>query len=82
MARLLGGLQVRVSSQTANAQAGAEQVPEGLVSDGSVTDLPAGDRTLDFIYAIEVFRYLDTADNGASRDLPALKPGGTYFGTM
>lgn len=61
----------------------AERVPEGLISDGSVTDLPAGDRTLDFIYAIEVFRYLDTADNmrGHREIFRALKPGGVYFGT-
>ena len=45
--------------------------------------MPAGDRTLDFIYAIEVFRYLDTADNmrGHREIFRALKPGGVYFGT-
>lgn len=61
----------------------AERVPAELVSDGSVTDLPVGDRSQDFIYAIEVFRYLDAADNtlGHREIFRALKPGGTYFGT-
>ena len=60
-----------------------EHVPEELVSEGSVTDLPMHDRSQDFIYAIEVFRYLDTADNalGHREILRALKPGGIFFGT-
>ena len=85
MARLLeAGLQVRgIEPSGEMRKLARERVPEGLVSDGSVTDLPAGDRTLDFIYAIEVFRYLDTADNmrGHREISGALKPGGTYFGT-
>ncbi len=60
-----------------------ERVPDDLVSDGSVTDLPVGDRSQDFIYAIEVFRYLDAADNarGHREIFRALKPGGVFFGT-
>ena len=85
MARLLeAGLQVRgIEPSGEMRKLAQERVPEGLVSDGSVTDLPAGDRTLDFIYAIEVFRYLDTADNmrGHREIFRALKPGGVYFGT-
>ena len=85
MARLLeADLHVRGIEPSAEMRKLAqERVPEGLVSDGSVTDLPAGDRTLDFIYAIEVFRYLDTADNmrGHREIFRALKPGGVYFGT-
>lgn len=85
MARLLdAGLQVRGIEPSAEMRKLAgERVPEGLVADGSVTDLPAGDRTLDFVYAIEVFRYLDTADNmrGHREIFRALKPGGVYFGT-
>ncbi len=85
MARLLeADLHVRGIEPSAEMRKLAqERVPEGLVADGSVTDLPAGDRTLDFIYAIEVFRYLDTADNmrGHREIFRALKPGGVYFGT-
>ena len=85
MARLLeAGMEVRGIEPSAEMRKlSAERVPEGLVSDGSVTDLPAGDRTLDFIYAIEVFRYLDTADNmrGHREIFRALKPGGVYFGS-
>ena len=60
-----------------------ERVPGDLVSDGSVTDLPVGDQSQDFIYAIEVFRYLDAADNalGHREIFRALKPGGVFFGT-
>jgi SAM-dependent methyltransferase len=85
MARLLEeGLKVRGIEPSAEMRKLAtERVPEGLVSDGSVIDLPAADRTQDFIYAIEVFRYLDTADNvrGHREIFRALKPGGVFFGT-
>ena len=85
MARLLdAGLQVRGIEPSAEMRKLArELVPEGLVADGSVTDLPVGDATQDFIYAIEVFRYLDAADNarGHREIVRALKPGGVFFGT-
>src|SRR4029079_5128256 len=85
MARLLeADLQVRgIEPSGEMRKLAQERVPEGLVTDGSVTDLPAGDRTLAFIYAIEVVRYLDTADNmrGHREIFRALKPGGVYFGT-
>jgi SAM-dependent methyltransferase len=60
-----------------------KQVPANLISDGSVLELPATDSSLDFIYAIEVFRYLDTQDNqrGHREIVRALRPGGIYFGT-
>src|SRR5262245_11687040 len=60
-----------------------ERVPAELVSDGSVPNLPASDTTQDFISAIEVFRYLDAADNvlGHREIFRALKPGGMFFGT-
>jgi ubiquinone/menaquinone biosynthesis C-methylase UbiE len=60
-----------------------ERVPKGLVTSGSVTHLPAADGSQDFIYAIEVFRYLDSADNvlGHREILRALRPRGIYFGT-
>ena len=85
MARLIeAGLHVRgIEPSVEMRKLARERVPEGLVSDGSVTDLPVGDRTQDFIYAIEVFRYLDAADNalGHRELLRALKPGGVYLGT-
>jgi ubiquinone/menaquinone biosynthesis C-methylase UbiE len=61
----------------------AKNVPADLVSDGSVLQLPAPDSSIDFVYAIEVFRYLDTRDNaqGHREIVRVLKPGGIYFGT-
>jgi 2-polyprenyl-3-methyl-5-hydroxy-6-metoxy-1,4-benzoquinol methylase len=61
----------------------AAHVPAERVSDGSVLELAAGDAAYDFVYAIEVFRYLDTADNAAGHReiVRVLKPGGIYFGT-
>lgn len=60
-----------------------EHVPAALVSDGSVLDLKLETASHDFVYAIEVFRYLNAADNAAGhREIArVLKPGGTYFGT-
>lgn len=85
MMRLLErGFQVRGIEPSAEMRKlAAERVPADLISDGSITDLPVADRALDFIYAIEVFRYLDTADNmrGHREIFRALKPGGFYFGT-
>ena len=61
----------------------AEHVPMALVSDGSVLELAAGEAAYDFVYAIEVFRYLGAADNEAGHReiVRVLKPGGIYFGT-
>ena len=61
----------------------ADYVPSALVSDGSVLALAAADATYDFVYAIEVFRYLNTQDNaiGHREIARVLKPGGIYFGT-
>ena len=61
----------------------AGYVPAELISDGSVLALAAADATYDFVYAIEVFRYLNTRDNGLGhREIArVLKPGGIYFGT-
>ena len=61
----------------------ADYVPAALVSDGSVLALAAADATYDFVYAIEVFRYLNTQDNaiGHREIARVLKPGGVYFGT-
>jgi len=85
MARLLeSGFNVRGIEPSAEMRRLArERVPVEFVSDGSVTDLPVDDQSQDFIYAIEVFRYLDTADNalGHREIVRALKPGGVFFGT-
>jgi ubiquinone/menaquinone biosynthesis C-methylase UbiE len=61
----------------------ANYVPASLVSDGSALALPAADASYDFVYAIEVFRYLNTQDNeiGHREIARVLKPGGIYFGT-
>src|SRR5438876_7436207 len=61
----------------------AKNVPADLVSDGSVLQLPTPDSSIDFVYAIEVFGYLDTRDNvqGHREIVRVLKPGGIYFGT-
>jgi ubiquinone/menaquinone biosynthesis C-methylase UbiE len=60
-----------------------ERLSMDTIYDASVTDLPLEDRSQDFIYAIEVFRYLDAADNavGHREIFRALKPGGVFFGT-
>lgn len=60
-----------------------DYVPSALVSDGSVLQLAAADAAYDFVYAIEVFRYLDARDNarGHREIARVLKPGGIYFGT-
>jgi len=85
MARLIeAGFNVRGIEPSAEMRRLAqERVPGRLVSDGSVTDLAVGDRSQDFIYAIEVFRYLDAADNalGHREIFRALKPGGVFFAT-
>ena len=61
----------------------AQTIPADLVRDGSVLQLPSPNSSLDFVYAIEVFRYLDTRDNaqGHREIVRVLKPGGIYFGT-
>jgi ubiquinone/menaquinone biosynthesis C-methylase UbiE len=58
-------------------------IPADLVRDGSVLQLPVPNSSLDFVYAIEVFRYLDMRDNiqGHHEIVRVLKPGGIYFGT-
>jgi SAM-dependent methyltransferase len=85
MARLIeAGFKVRgIEPSTEMRKLAGQRVPGHLVSDGSITDLPVGDQSQDFIYAIEVFRYLDTADNalGHREIYRALKPGGVFFGT-
>ncbi len=63
-------------------QAVAALGPE-RVRDGSVLALDFEDDRFAFAYAIEVFRYLDAADNAAGHAEIArvLRPGGVYYGT-
>jgi ubiquinone/menaquinone biosynthesis C-methylase UbiE len=85
MARLVEiGLNVRGIEPSAEMRKLArERVPSELVKDGSVTELPVADKSQDFIYAIEVFRYLNWADNalGHHEIFRVLKPGGVFFAT-
>ncbi|MGB8331685.1 MAG: class I SAM-dependent methyltransferase, partial [Polyangiales bacterium] len=60
-----------------------QRLPKGTVQDGSVLSLPFADETFDFAGSIEVFRYLNAADNdlGHRELLRVVKPGGVFFGT-
>ena len=85
MARLLDqGFEVTGIEPSAEMRRlAAKNIPANLVSDGSVLQLPASGSSIDFVYAIEVFRYLDARDNaqGHREIVRVLKPGGIYFGT-
>ena len=85
MARLLNaGFEVQgIEPSEEMRKLALEHVPEARVTDGSVLDLAAFRQSQDFVYAIEVFRYLDAHDNvfGHREIHQALKPGGVYFGT-
>lgn len=54
------------------------------ISDGSIADLPFPDKTFDFVFAIEVLRYLHSSDvKKAYREmLRVTKPGGKIFFSM
>jgi SAM-dependent methyltransferase len=58
--------------------------PAGTVREGSALDLPFENESFDFVYEIEVFRYLAHEDNlQALREVfRVLKPGGVFFGTF
>jgi ubiquinone/menaquinone biosynthesis C-methylase UbiE len=60
------------------------KLPEEMVRDGSVLHIPFPDNSFDFVYAYEVFRYLNHNDNmqGLKEVLRVLKPGGTFFGSF
>jgi ubiquinone/menaquinone biosynthesis C-methylase UbiE len=60
------------------------RLPAGTVRDGSVLDLPFENETFDFVYVIEVFRYLAHDDNlqGLREVFRVLRPGGIFFGTF
>lgn len=56
----------------------------GRVELGSVLELPFEDNSFDLVYALEVLRYLDSADNDRALGeiQRVLKPGGVFFGTF
>jgi len=59
-------------------------LPKDTVIRGSVLNLPFNDNYFDFVYAIEVFRYLQKEDNikGLQEIFRVLKPGAVFFGTF
>jgi SAM-dependent methyltransferase len=60
------------------------RLPAETIREGSALDLPFENETFDFVYEIEVFRYLAHEDNlqGLREVFRVLKPGGTFFGTF
>jgi len=60
------------------------KLPKGTVVNSSVLNLPFRDNSFDFVYAIEVFRYLNSEDNlrGFKEIIRVLKPGGLFLGTF
>ncbi len=60
------------------------KLPYGTITNGSVLDLPFEDETFDFVYAVEVFRYLTGDDNrqGLREIHRVLKSRGVFFGTF
>jgi SAM-dependent methyltransferase len=85
LARLLErGFQVKgIEPSTEMRALAATRAPDKLVSDDSVLQLSQPGASLDFVYAIEVFRYLNSRDNalGHKEIARVLRPGGIYFGT-
>lgn len=60
------------------------KLPNNRIINGSVLELPFPDNYFDFVYAFEVFRYLEHEDNivGLSEIQRVLKPGCLFFGTF
>lgn len=60
------------------------KLPPKTVINASVINLPFEDNSFDFVYAIEVFRYLGREDNvrGFKEVFRVLKSGGLFFGTF
>jgi ubiquinone/menaquinone biosynthesis C-methylase UbiE len=60
------------------------KLPAGAIQNASILELPFPEGSFDFVYSIEVLRYLDSEDNiaGLREIRRVLKPGGTFFGTF
>jgi len=79
------GFQARGIEPSAQMRRHAEsKLPQGTVRPGTILKLPFANETFDFVYAIEVLRYLDQDDNkvGLKEVFRVLKPGGIFFGTF
>lgn len=79
------GFEVSGIEPSENMRKHAQSIlPSGTVIDGSVIALPYEDNSFDFVYSIEVFRYLSDEDNlGGMKEIRrVLKPGGVFFGTF
>lgn len=82
---LKSGLQVCGVEPSDKMRASAQsRLPAGTVTNGSVLELAFENESFDFVYAIEVLRYLTRDDNlqGLGEIYRVLKPGGVFFGTF
>lgn len=61
-----------------------KKLPLGTVRNGSVLELPFESESFDFVYSLEVFRYLTSEDTmrGFREIRRVLRPGGIFFGTF
>jgi ubiquinone/menaquinone biosynthesis C-methylase UbiE len=61
-----------------------KRLPKGIIKSGSLLKLPFPDKSFDFVYALEVFRYFDSEDNlkGLREVYRILKPKGVFFATF
>lgn len=59
-------------------------LPKGMITNGSVLNIPFENNLFDFVYSVEVFRYLSKEDNmrGLAEIKRVLKPDGVFFGTF
>jgi ubiquinone/menaquinone biosynthesis C-methylase UbiE len=79
------GFQVVGIEPSINMRKYAEsKLPPGTIRDGSILNIPFPDNSFEFIYAIEVLRYLNYHDNvtGMKEVYRVLRPGGIFYGTF
>lgn len=62
----------------------SDRIPESVMVDATVLEMPFADNSFDFVYALEVFRYLERDDNlrGLTEIKRVLRSGGVFFGTF